>query len=171
MVRLKLATTDTWDEWMGANKRKMGQQAFAEFIEDHIPDIADPPGAQLLEMATTLDAKKNATFSSSIRLQTGARQFSYVEDVSGTTQKGTVQIPELFQLALEPFAGAGKYQVPARLRYSLESGHLLLHYHIIRSEDIIRTAFADVRATIADGLKSDDIAMLAGTPPAKPSMP
>lgn len=165
-AQLKLLPTPSWQRWSALNQKRMTQEQFAEFLEDALPDVGAPAGAQILEIATTLDAKMTATFASSIRLQNGAREFLYEENVQGTAKKGTVQIPETFTLGLEPFEGAGKYELVARLRYRIEQGHLLLWFDLLRPEDVVRTAFLEIRKQIADGLadRSDMVIVAAAAP-------
>jgi uncharacterized protein YfdQ (DUF2303 family) len=165
VARLALTATPQWSEWIAADKKKMGQVAFAEFLEDHIQDIAEPAGAQILEIATTLEAKKSVSFSSSVRLSNGSRSFQFSEDVAGSAARGTLQIPEQFTLGLVPFDGAARYGLTTRLRYSLENSHLLLRIELVRPEDVVKSAFADIRTAIADGLKAEGILVLAAAAP------
>jgi len=166
-VVLTLRPTPSWTRWQQQNKRKMPQQEFSEFLEDSLPDIAAPPGAQLLEIANQFEAKKQVTFSSAIRLQNGERQFTYEESIAGTSKKGTVTMPETFELGLEPFEHAGKYQLTARWRYRIENGHLVLWYDLLRSEDVVRTAFAAIREAIQTSLGEPTMVLSGPAPKVK----
>lgn len=156
--------TIDWQTWTGSNKKSMSQEAFAHFLEDNLPLIAQPPGATVLEMARQLEAKKDVNFRSSILLQNGERQFVYEEVITGTSQKGTVMIPESFTLGLRPFEGADVYKVDARFRYKLDNGTLTLRYELVRPEAVLEDAFKIVREKIA----AADILVLEASAPAMP---
>ena len=86
--------------WMERNKKQFTQVDFARFLEENLPDVVEPEGAVLLEVALTMEAKKEVTFSSGVRLATGQIQFQYDEEVRGTAKKGTLEIPEQFVLGI-----------------------------------------------------------------------
>jgi uncharacterized protein YfdQ (DUF2303 family) len=137
--------------WVTANGKRVDQVAFAAFLEDNLPDIAQPPGAQLLELARSLEVKRNVNFASSVRLDNGQTQLTYEEDVKGTAAKGTIEIPERFILGLAPFEGCAKYRLEARLRYRMAEGKLAMWFDLFRPEEVLRDAFNAVRKQIVDG--------------------
>jgi uncharacterized protein YfdQ (DUF2303 family) len=159
---LTLRETLAWQAWRAADKKRFDQVAFAEFVENHLPDIASPDGASLLEMVQQLDIRKAVSFESSIRLTNGQVQLTYVENVSGTQAKSTATIPETFVLGLAPFEGADVYKVTARLRYRLADGKVALWFELLRPEDVIRAAWQSVVERIGQGC---GVPVLAGLPP------
>ncbi|WP_373753619.1 DUF2303 family protein [Neisseria weixii] len=99
----------------------------------------------MLEIASTLQAKKSASFSSSIRLANGSHQFSYEEDIRGTTTSGRLEIPETFLLGLQVLLNGEHYQVEARLRYRInKENQLEMWYELVRPHDIYEDAFNGV---------------------------
>ena len=54
--------TPEWMTWMKKNGVRMTQTDFAAFVEDNLPDITDPVGAEMLEMCRLLEAKKKVEF-------------------------------------------------------------------------------------------------------------
>jgi uncharacterized protein YfdQ (DUF2303 family) len=142
-VGLTLRPTRQWTTWTGAAKTPMSQALFAQFLEDNIPDIFTPPGALIVEIVRTLEAKKSVVFESNIVRQTdGAFRFIYSEDVQGAAGRGTLQIPSEFQLVLRPFEGSDAVPVVARFRYRLgEGGKLSLWFELVRVPDILEEAF------------------------------
>lgn len=138
-----------WQTWRGKNGEKMEQAAFAQFIEDNVVDIRAPAGAEVLEVARGLQAKKAVEFASAIRLADGAQQFTYNETIDGTTSKGTMKVPEEFTLGIPVFFGGVVYGVVARLRYRISQGKLLLWYELYRPEYIERDAFEELANKIA----------------------
>ena len=80
---LAFRPTPEWTTWTGLSGRHLSQVDFAAFIEDNLPDIADPAGADILDVTRSLEAKKSVEFRSSIRLQDGSSQLTYDETVVG----------------------------------------------------------------------------------------
>lgn len=161
---LPLRHTRSWQTWAAANKQSTNQTAFAQFLEDNIPDVAAPAGAEIVEVARTLEARKAVTFESAIRAQNGAYKFAYHEDIQGTARAGSLSIPEEFTLGLQPFEGSPIYRVMARFRYRIgEGGKLSLWFDLVRLDDVLDAAFSDTRAAIAKLVP--DLPMLAGPAP------
>ena len=164
-VVLACSPTPDWDAWAKNSAQAKTQVEFARWIEDHIPNIASPAGNDLLLMATTLEAKKDVQFKASTRLQNGEHQFRYEETITGTagSQSGSIQIPNEFVLGLEPFQGVGLKRVDARFRYRINQGELKLWFELVRAQDVLEAAFAEVVAQIREGLS--DTLVVAGAAP------
>lgn len=145
--------------WMGKNKAAMPQVEFAHFIEDNLPDIVEPPGATLLEIAKTLEAKKEVNFSSGIRLENGQVQFLYEEILRGSAAKNTLEIPEQFVLGVAIFEGGPAYRIPVRLRYRIHEQKLVFGYDIVRPHRFLQDALRETRDRIAE---KTGLAVLAG---------
>lgn len=157
--------TEAWKRWTAQDGEKMNQADFAQFIEDNIPDIAKPAGAELVEIARTLEAKKDVQFQSVIRPQNGSVNFHYSEQVQGNARGGDLAIPEEFILGLIPFEGCEKYKVVARLRYSIQAGGRLARFDLLRLEDIVEEAFAEITGDVKGGV--GDTLILSGPAPAR----
>ena len=136
--------------WTAADKSAMGQSEFAQFIENNVADIRNPPGATVLEVARNLQAKKAVDFSSAIRLATGEQQFTYSEVIQGSSQNGNISVPEEFTLGIPVFLNDALYEVRARLRYRITDSKLKLWYDLYRPEAIITDAFDKIVSTIAE---------------------
>ncbi|MFD8805615.1 DUF2303 family protein [Streptomyces sp. NPDC059597] len=144
-VVLALRTTDAWKQWTQADGQLMDQEAFAEFLEDHLPELLDPSAAEMLEIAQSLQATSKVDFQSGVRLASGQRQFQYVETTTTKAgQKGQLTVPETFVIGLVPFEGSEGYKLTARLRYRITDRGLRMGYKLERPADTLRTAFADV---------------------------
>jgi uncharacterized protein YfdQ (DUF2303 family) len=151
-AELQLKATDEWAIWTAASGKRMGQNAFAEFIENNLPDIADPTGAEVLEVAKNLQIDKKVNFLSSVRLQDGNREFTFQEAQEATSAKGTVRVPETFTVGLAPFLGASKYSLTARLRFRMVEGKLELWFDLLRPHKVVEDAFNNVVAALEAGL-------------------
>jgi uncharacterized protein YfdQ (DUF2303 family) len=156
---LQLEVTPEWSTWAGHDRQMMSQAAFAEFIEDHIADIApDGPctGADLLEMAQQFAAHTKVEFRSGSRLADGQTQFVYTETTEASGgQRGTVTIPGAFELGIRVFDDLDPYRVKARFRYRVTDGKLTLGYHLDDPERKVRDAVTQVvqAAETACGVK------------------
>lgn len=145
-----------WEVWQRDDLVKMSQTEFAQFIERNLPDIVNPTGAEMLEISRTLQAKRNATFSSGVNLHNGATQFRYEEDIKGTTLGGTIEIPEQFTLGVRVFLNGDAYRMDARLRYRInKENQLEMWYELVRPKDIYEDAFNSVAAAIREQTGSD----------------
>lgn len=162
------ATTSVWDEWTdeGWDRKPKSQLEFARFVEEHVPHIAEPSGAVLFELCSTLEAKKDVAFRSSTRLSDGQHQFRYEETITGQAGSvaGLVSVPDKFTIGIEPIAGVGKRRVDARLRYRINQGALSMWYELVRPDDVLEAAFQDLVAGIRTGL--GDVPVLSGKAPA-----
>lgn len=147
---LALPFTPDWKEWVARDGKYLPQSEFAEFIEDHLPNFKDPSGADMLELAQTFQAKTKVDFESSQRLKSGETQLTYVEDTTASAgKKGSLAIPDTFELALQVHERGPVYRVKARFRYRITGGNLLLAFRLDRIDDVRRHAFDEVIAQIA----------------------
>lgn len=134
-------TTEDWKIWLGKNRNQMTQKEFAYFIEDNIDSIVDPAGAEMLEIARSLEAKKKVNFVSGTRLDNGDIDFIYQEETQGTAAKGKLKIPEQFHIGLPVFINGETYKVKAKFRYRITEGRLSMWYELHRPDKIIEDAF------------------------------
>ncbi|MDX3019904.1 YfdQ family protein [Streptomyces acidiscabies] len=161
-LSLALRTTDAWKQWTHLDGKLMGQEQFAEFLEDHLPELLEPSAATMLEIAQSIQGVAKAEFQSGTRLASGERKLAYVETVTAKAgQKGELVIPETFVIGLVPFDGSEGYRLNARLRYRINGGPLQLGYKLERPADVLKTAFGDVVTAIGEGI---DVPVLNGTP-------
>lgn len=150
-----------WKAWSKANKNLFEQAEFAQFIEDNLPDIVEPSGADMLEISRTLEAKKKINFASGIRLSNGQQELTYEEQVAGTASKGKLQIPEVFKIGIPVLEGGPRYSVQARLRYRIDGGALVMWFDLLRPHKIIEDAVLAVWKDIEAGTGT---AILNGDP-------
>lgn len=151
LVVFALGRTRSWQGWIDGQGLRT-QEEFAEHIEDHRADIADPPAADMLELAQTIQATIGAKFSGGARLHNGERHASYVEEVQGSAGRaGQMAIPEAMTLRVVPFDGNDPVEVEARIRFRIRDGRLAIGYSLHRADEIERQAFDAVRARIENG--------------------
>jgi uncharacterized protein YfdQ (DUF2303 family) len=134
--------------WLNQNRKQMNQVDFARFIEENLPDVVEPAGATLLEIALTFEAKKDVEFASGVRLNNGQVQFTYNEVVRGTAQKGTIEIPEKFVLGIPIHIGGPAYRIDVRLRWRLHEGRAMFAYELVRPHRYVEDALKEIRERI-----------------------
>lgn len=151
--------TPEWEAWLQKNNKPFTQEEFAQFIEDNLREIVDPPGADMLQIASTFQATNNVAFSQATRLTDGRVQFSYVEE-GNASAKGNLQIPETFSLALAPFWGGPTYKISARLRWRIANQKLSMWYRLDRPHLVLDDAIKELALGFEE---ATGILPLAGT--------
>jgi uncharacterized protein YfdQ (DUF2303 family) len=154
--------SDEWKLWTSTSGKPQEQGAFAKFLEENLPDIHEPPAADLLAVALSLEVHKNAKFDSDIRLDNGQRQFTYAEEIRGQTRQGNLAIPEAFTISIPVFIDGKLYKILARLRYRMNDGKLTIWHELVRANDFYRQAVTDVTKLIDKELQ--DVQVVRGTP-------
>ena len=147
-VILDLTFTDEWKKWTERDGKKFGQVEFSEFLEANRLNIIKPDGAEILEIARTLEAKKDASFRNTLREHNGDTNFMYVETTTASTP-GKFIIPESFELKISPFLGIEPQTLSAYFRFRIESGKLFLFYQLIRPhiliEEVVKKSIAKIK--------------------------
>jgi uncharacterized protein YfdQ (DUF2303 family) len=178
-VALALRLTPEWEAWVDG--QGLGsQERFAERIEDGEPEIVatklsddgppTPTAADMLEIAQTFHAASDVQFKSGTRLADGTTQLVFEENVQAHAgANGSLKVPEVFTLALAPFAGADLFRVHCKVRYRIvrqgnKAGELQIGYVMVRPDDVLKAAFATVTEATAELL--DSTLFLAGPAPA-----
>jgi len=150
-----------WLTWTASSGKVMSQEDFARFIEDNLPDVAEPPAADMLEISRSLEAKKKVNFASGVRLSNGQNQLTYEESIEGTAAKGRLLVPETFALGIAVFETGDRYRVEARLRYRIaDGGKMTMWYDLLRPHKVLEDALMFVWRAIEAEL---DIKVLNGS--------
>jgi uncharacterized protein YfdQ (DUF2303 family) len=151
-IQLQLQRTPEWAFWLEHAGLK-DQQHFAETIEAGAREIADPPAATMLSIASTFEAKVNVRFAAGTNVVNGARQLVYEEDVEAKAGKGgQVVIPDKFKIVVAPFVGSDRFAVEAAIKFKVSNGKLSIGYILDRPHDVERVAFLDTTDKVAAAL-------------------
>jgi len=143
--------SDRWRTWDALHKRAQGQKQFAEFVEDNNADFVAPPGADMLDIAQTLQAEQSAVFESGIRTDSGNVSLSYKKTTTAKAgQRGDLQIPSMFAIRLPILEGEPARTIEMRLRYDLTEGKLTLTYEILRRTALLEEVRRSIYASIAN---------------------
>lgn len=136
-VNLAFRTTPQWQKWLSIDGKMMPQTEFAEFIEENLPDITEPAGAAMLEVAQYFSATRDVSFKSAVRLKDGQIQFQNEERIEAKVGAGNVEVPDTIGLGLAPYFGVAPFRVEAKFRYRIRDGKLSLGIKLQRVEDIV----------------------------------
>jgi uncharacterized protein YfdQ (DUF2303 family) len=149
---LQLQHTTAYTAWREASGREMDQETFANFLEDNRVDIHQPPAAEMLEVAQSIQATSNVEFQSGHRLADGQRRIGYVEtNTARAGTKGELGIPAEIVLGLFVFKGATQADAfTARFRHRIAGGQLKLMFKLDRPDDVVDAAFAGVVAEVGE---------------------
>lgn len=168
-----LALSPEWQTWMKVNEKPMSQEAFGQFLEDNLAEIAAPPSGvddsveyqliqkltgggnaatamQLLGVARSLVVNENSRLKSVINAHSGEVQMVYEAQHTGETG-GTVDVPRLFVVCIPVFDGDAAYRIPVRLKYrKAEGGTKVVFFpSIYQPERYLRDAWGHLMADIA----------------------
>lgn len=144
-VTFRLRETREWKEWLASDGRKMTQVDFAEFLEDRMVDIVEPPAADVFSLVRTLEAKRKVNFSSAVRLEDGTAKINWEDEIEtrGGKEKGQIEVPSMLTLGIRPFEGMDKWKLEVRLRYRLSEGNVWFWYQIVEPDRVKEAAFED----------------------------
>jgi uncharacterized protein YfdQ (DUF2303 family) len=145
-LEYKLRRTTAWQTWTKHNRALMGQTEFAELLEDNLPNIVQPDGAELLELAQTFTANTQVAFKSGALLADGSRELIYSENIEASGGRGgkKIVIPREITLALAPYEDNDPMPVTARFRYRINDGNLRLGFVLNGVDEILSQAFDNV---------------------------
>jgi len=160
---LALRHSPSLNAWRGISGTMMPQLRFAEFIEDHRPDIIEPDAADVLELAESFQATTTAVFKSGTILKSGQRELQYQETIDATAgHTKRMPIPDALTLALLVFEGDDSAEaITARLRYRTGDGKLQLGVILDEVEEKVRSAFDAIVDQIGGSIAAP---VLRGTP-------
>jgi uncharacterized protein YfdQ (DUF2303 family) len=157
-IRYTCPRTPEWNKWKENSGKKMTQNDFALFIEDSVPDILEPNGGEMLEIASSLQANNKVTFRSAVRLDNGETQFVYEENIDGRAgAKGNLKIPQSIKIGVRLFEGGAGYQLEARFRYSIKDGQLVMWYDLVRPHLAHENAVTEVYSVLEEGMSNGHI--------------
>ena len=128
-----------WTAWAQANDKQKSQMLFGRFLEEMAMTVVEPDAASIVEVCMNLEAVKQVSFKSAVRLADGFRQLEYIE-TSGDA-RGALRVPEMITVLVPIFEGMEPQRVDVRLRYRFTDGNLVMWITIDNMEDIERLAF------------------------------
>lgn len=176
--------------WTGFNKKDMNQAQFADFLEDRVLDLHEPPAvnsenaadqqklkiarmngktfatpAQMMDFRKGIKIHEASVAKSYVNTSTGEVEFEY--KVEQQDEKGErVNIPGLFVIAIPVFDNSDvHYEVLVRLKYRMNGGKPTWFYELFRIDRVLESAFKDVKEKIS---KETGVMLLQGFPDSGP---
>ena len=162
-VQYAFPLSDEWRAWTMRSLAGMGQQAFAEFLEDRLADVVDPEGAdvdglkdlglktatgsELLALSRGLTVRVDSKVAAHTNLQTGEGMLSYEESHAGA-DGAPLRVPGAFVIAIPVFAHGARYKLHVRLRYRVKQGAVTWSLQVHRA-DVAMTHALDEACTRA----------------------
>lgn len=160
---LTMRHTPEWMTWTSNDKKHFEQEAFANLLEKLAPDIVEPDGATLMDVALSLEAKTGVAFKSAFTQKNGMKTLQYSETMEAAAgPTGSLKVPDKLVLAVKIFEGDEQpSRAEAFFRFRVTNGKLILFYELIRPERVIEAAFEEVLKAVSTGLS---LPMLHGAP-------
>ncbi|HUS27555.1 MAG TPA: DUF2303 family protein [Kofleriaceae bacterium] len=150
-----------WLAWTAKDGAAMKQDEFADFLETRLEDMVTgegfPKPVEVLAVARQLHIRTKGTFQREINPTNGDNILVHKTE----TETGSTQIPRAFAVAIPVFEGGERYQVEARVRFSIGDRGPVFSYTLHRRSEIERDAFGGVRKMIAGTTK---LPVLSGIP-------
>jgi uncharacterized protein YfdQ (DUF2303 family) len=146
---LQLKPTKAWLDWMQIHNRQSTQDSLAEFLEDHLTEIAQPDGGTVMDAVRFLTAKKSVDFKRATNLTNGTIALEYEEQIEARG-KGNAEIPAEFTLLIQPYEYGDKFPLKARLRYRLKDDRLTFIVSLEKPEEILKVAFTQASRAVGE---------------------
>jgi uncharacterized protein YfdQ (DUF2303 family) len=127
-------------QWLNLDGKWIGQQDLAEFFEDREDDFEQPTGAEIYQLVTNLQLKRNVTVASAIDQRDGTFAIQYAEEKG----KGSIELPETLELGISPFKNGPRYSITAKLRYRLTDGKVAFQIKLRNADKVLEFAFEDI---------------------------
>lgn len=117
----------------------MSQVDFANFIEDHVDDVLEPSGVDILAIATDLEASSSGSFAGRVNLQNGNVSLNYQDET-----KTSIEVPKEIVLAIPLFENGPRYKLRARLRYQVGGASVKFRLLFVTLADAIDQEFTNM---------------------------
>ncbi|NSY21929.1 DUF2303 family protein [Agrobacterium vitis] len=176
-IKYPFPLSEEWQAWVAQNGEPMNQTDFAQWIEDHIPDLAAPTQAEIDEYLDTFSLKTaypnelvtlsrglqvnvESSVKNNVTLQSGEGQITF-EEVHRDATGAKISVPGLFILSIAPFFMGTKARIPVRLRYRVKNGAVVWSFHLYRPDTHITD---QVRADLDSAKKETALPAYEGKP-------
>jgi uncharacterized protein YfdQ (DUF2303 family) len=169
--------SDEWKAWHGKNDALLDQSDFAEFLEDHITEVAAPPEigqkpeltdfekhlanliaslqsricgpSSLMELSRGLEIRTEEKLESTQRLATGEMSLTFSTEHKDSTG-GQLKVPDLFVINIPVFKNGPSYLIPVRLRFKKSGGKVEWKFMLHRSEIVLDHAFREAAEKVRE---------------------
>ena len=139
-----------WQAWLKMNGKPMTQGEFAEFIEDHIADLAAPDTLEdedfaekfstkvaypneMKQLSLGLQINAESRAKSIVKLQSGEGEVTWEEE-HRDAKGDKIKVPGIFIINIPPFFLGAPCRIPVRLRYRLVAGSITWIFQLFRPD-------------------------------------
>jgi hypothetical protein len=127
----------------------LGQAEFANFLEDHLEDVTEPAGSDLLGIVTDLEATVGGGFKGRVNLDNGGVSLHFQSEV-----ETAVEIPRVLKLSIPLFEHGDRYLLPARLRFQITGGTVKFRLIFTNLDDAKEQEFTRIVKDIDEQISS-----------------
>jgi uncharacterized protein YfdQ (DUF2303 family) len=174
-----------WKAWNAQNGKPMSQGDFAEFLEDRILDVINPPTPDELNgtVLGQISASLGAHYADAAKLMALSREFAVHsrESVKNAQNLSTgemtieyqaenvdkqglpLKVPNLFMIGIRVFERGEPWRIPVRLRFRVSGGTIRWHYEMFRTEQVGDEAISEALARVRE---NTGVPLLIGSPEA-----
>ena len=169
-VHYPFPLSEEWKAWIAQDGKPMDQADFAEWIEDHLPELAAPDQREaehyletfglkvaapneMVKLSRGLQIHVESRMKNNVTLQSGEGEITWDEehkDAAGNR----VTVPGLFILNIPPFFMGTATRIPVRLRYRAAGGTIKWFFKLHRPDVVITGQIEEdlARAAMATAL-------------------
>jgi len=149
VVTWQLTTPPEAKAWLDIDGKALTQVQFAEFLEDNAGAIVSPDQADVVEVARTLQAKKDVQWKSGQRLQDGTVDLVFNETIQAKAgERGDLSVPETLVLRFPLWEGCEPEDFKARLRYRINDGQLVFVVRFLGLDGRKRAILKDLAGAV-----------------------
>lgn len=169
--------SEEWQAWIEQNGEVLAQAEFAEWIEDHIAELATPTDdekreyeetfglkvatpAEIVTLSRGLKVHAETRVRSNVVLQSGEGEIAFEEEHRDSAGNKLV-VPGLFIVSLAPFFLGDKARIPVRLRYRVFGG-AVKWFFVLHRPDVHITGH--INAALENAASATDLPAYQGTP-------
>lgn len=148
-----------WQQWREISGKAFASPSeFGEWLQDHVQDVVEPAGAELMQIALSMRVKRDENWGTIERLSNGDVKFNYANSVTAEATVGdkkSVAIPEEITLSIPIYESIDpkKVEVKARLKFRLQGG-VRVWIELDRPELHERAAMIEAFRQIREGVKA-----------------
>lgn len=148
---LQLKPSAEWGEWINAFKTTFSQMELADFLNDHMEQIAQPDASELVSGVSTINIANNWKCTS-VQHEGGDIAFSYAKENSAQTASG--KIPTRLTLYIAPFRSWHPISMTVYLSYRLNGEKLTFTMRGHQVKELLAASFDNVRTHVQEALKA-----------------
>ncbi len=168
-----------WIDWTSIHNKMMPQREFAEFLESHLVDIADPkiaegsalgitavldtsfaPASDLLKLSRGIKVHEVHEVSEHHDLSTGEGEITFKVE-HADRQGNRVRVPQAFLLGIPVFRAGQEVTIGVLLRYRVRDGQINWIVSLYRHVQVFDDAF---ESSCSNAEKNTGLPMYYGKP-------